>query len=227
MPSVLISGANRGIGLEFARQYAAEGWRVHGTAREPAEAGELGRVSERVVVHPLDVTSEASIGALAAALREEPIDLLIANAAAQSDLTRPVELIDRKEMIDVMAVNSFGALALAAAFLPNLRRGTGKKAIAVSSLMSSIALNDWGTQYVYRASKTALNAVWSALALDWRGDAITCVLVRPGLVPTRMTNFKGEHSVEKAVSGMRRVIAGLTLAESGRMFSYDGADLPW
>jgi NAD(P)-dependent dehydrogenase (short-subunit alcohol dehydrogenase family) len=227
MPSVLISGANRGIGLEFARQYAAEGWRVHGTLRNPADAAELRRLGDGVVVHPLDVTSKDSVDALAAALSEEPIDLLIANAGAQSDLARPLDRIDRAEMIEVLAVNAFGALALAGALLPNLRRGAAKKAIAISSLMSSIGLNDWGTQYVYRASKTALNALWVSLALEWRADAIACVLVRPGLVRTRMTNFLGDLTPEESVGGMRQVIAGLTLADSGRLISYDGNDLPW
>jgi NAD(P)-dependent dehydrogenase (short-subunit alcohol dehydrogenase family) len=113
------------------------------------------------------------------------------------------------------------------ALLPNLRRGAAKKAIAISSLMSSIGLNDWGTQYVYRASKTALNALWVSLALEWRADAIACVLVRPGLVRTRMTNFLGDLTPEESVGGMRQVIAGLTLADSGRLISYDGNDLPW
>jgi NAD(P)-dependent dehydrogenase (short-subunit alcohol dehydrogenase family) len=127
----------------------------------------------------------------------------------------------------VMAVNAFGALALAAALHPNLRAGTRKLAIAISSLMASIAMNDFGTQYVYRASKTALNALWSSLALEWRGDGIACVLLRPGLVRTRMTDFRGDLDARESVAGMRRVIAGLSLADSGRFIGYDGKDVPW
>jgi NAD(P)-dependent dehydrogenase (short-subunit alcohol dehydrogenase family) len=91
--------------------------------------------------------------------------------------------------------------------------------------MGSIAMNDFGTQYVYRASKTALNALWTSLALEWHD--IICVLLRPGLVRTRMTNFKGDLEPGQSVAGIRRVIAGLSLADSGRLIGYDGKDVPW
>ena len=227
MPSVLISGANRGIGLEFARQYAADGWQVYATARDMADTAELEALGERVVIHRLEVTDQRSIEALARVLGETPIDVLIANAGISGDLARPVERIDQREMVDVMAVNAFGALALAAALLPNLTAGTRKIAIAISSLMASIGMNDFGTQYVYRASKTALNALWTSLALEWRVHGIACVLLRPGLVRTRMTNFKGDLEARESVAAMRRVIAGLSLADSGRFISYDGKDMPW
>src|SRR2546428_366772 len=178
MPSVLISGANRGIGLEFARQYAADGWQVYATARNMADTAELEALGERVAIHRLEVTDQRSIEALARVLGETPIDVLIANAGISGDLARPVERIDQREMVDVMAVNAFGALALAAALLPNLTAGTRKIAIAISSLMASIGMNDFGTQYVYRASKTALNALWTSLALEWRVHGIACVLLR-------------------------------------------------
>lgn len=227
MPSVLISGANRGIGLEFARQYAADGWRVHATARDPEGASELRALGDGVSLYPLDVVEQRSIEALARALEATPIDLLIANAGISGDLARPPEQIDREEIVGVMAVNAFGALALAAALLPNLMRGELKIAAAMSSLMSSIAMNDFGTQYVYRASKTALNALWTSLAQEWRAHEIICVLLRPGLVRTRMTKFKGDLEPGESVAGMRRVIAGLSLPDSGRLIGYDGKDVPW
>jgi NAD(P)-dependent dehydrogenase (short-subunit alcohol dehydrogenase family) len=219
MDSVLISGANRGIGLEFARQYAADGWQVHATARSLEDAAGLQALGQSVFIHRLNVTDKRSIDELARTLGRAPIDLLIANAGIPGDLARPVERIDRTEIIDVMAVNSFGPLALAAALLPNLRQGKRKIAIAISSLMGSIAMNDFGTQYVYRASKTALNALWTSLALEWHD--IICVLLRLGLVRTRMTNFKGDLEPGESVAGMRWVIAGLSLADSGRLIGYD------
>lgn len=227
MPSILISGANRGIGLEFARQYAAEGWQVYATVRNPADTGDLEALGERVSIHQLDVADERSIAALARALAGAAIDVLIANAGISGDLARPPEQIDRKEIVEVMAVNAFGALALAAALHSNLLKGTRKIAIAISSLMASIAMNDFGTQYVYRASKTALNALWTTLALEWRSDGIACVLLRPGLVRTRMTNFRGDLEAHESVAGMRRVIAGLSLGDAGRFIGYDGKDVPW
>jgi len=161
------------------------------------------------------------------ALAGTAIDVLIANAGISGDLARSPEQIDQKEIIDVMAVNAFGALALAAALHPNIRAGSRKIAIAISSLMASLAMNDFGTQYVYRASKTALNALWTTLALEWRSDAIACVLLRPGLVRTRMNNFDGDLEARESVAGMRRVIAGLSLADTGRFIGYDGKDVPW
>lgn len=227
MPSVLISGANRGIGLEFARQYAAAGWRVHATARDLADAADLRDIGGDLSLHRLDVADRVSIDSLAASLAGEPLDVLIANAGISGDLARPVEQIDRQEIIEVMAVNSFGPLALAGALLPNLRAGQLKLATAISSLMSSIALNDFGTQYVYRASKTALNALWTSLAREFRPHGIACVLLRPGFVRTRMTNFQADIMPHESVGGMRAVIAGLSLADTGRLIGYDGKDLPW
>lgn len=227
MPSVLISGANRGIGEEFARQYASAGWTVHATARDRAHFPALRALGPNVRCHALEATSEESIAALAAGLAGEKLDVLIANAGISGDLARRPEQVDRREMLEVMAVNSFAPLHLAVALRPNLERGEKRLAIAVSSLMSSISANNWGTQYVYRASKTALNALWTSLAREWRPAGIACVLLRPGLVRTRMTDFKGDLTAEESVAGMRGVIDALSLADSGRLIGYDGKDVPW
>jgi NAD(P)-dependent dehydrogenase (short-subunit alcohol dehydrogenase family) len=227
MPSVLISGANRGLGLELARQYAADGWVVHGTARNPQAASALAALGPQVRVHALDVAEPASIDALARKLAGEPIDVLIANAGILRDFDEPIETVTRASFLDVFAVNTFGPLALASALLPNIERGERKIVTAMSSLMSSITRNDLGTQHVYRASKTALNAVWTSLAREWRTRAITCVLIRPGFVRTQMTGFKGDLDPPESVRGLRRVIAGLGLADSGRLIGYDGTELPW
>jgi NAD(P)-dependent dehydrogenase (short-subunit alcohol dehydrogenase family) len=225
LPSVLISGANRGIGLELARQYAAEGWTVHATARNPEDAVAVRAFGDNVRTHRLDVVDAASIAALADSLAGVPIDVLIANAGLPGDTT-PLEEIERAELLRVMEVNSFAPLALATALLPNLEAGQMKIAAAMSSLMSSIGSNDWGTQSVYRASKTALNVIWASLATEWRDRGIACVLLRPGIVKTRMTGFTGLEP-EESVSGMRRVLAGITFADSGRLIGYDGKDVPW
>ena len=225
MSTVLISGANRGIGLEFARQYAADGWSVIGTARDPAAATELTRLGTQVTVYPLEVTDPASIAALARSLAGVPIDVLIANAGVPGVFT-PAEDIRRADFIEVMAVNSFAPLALATALRPNLEAGTLKIAAAVSSLMGSIGANDWGTQYVYRASKSALNVMWGSLALEWKPLGITCILLRPGMVKTRMTNFTGIEP-EESVTGTRRALASLSFTDSGGIVGYDGKSIPW
>jgi len=225
VPSVLISGANRGLGLEFARQYAADGWVVHATARNPVAADALSALG--VQVHELDIADEDSIRALAQKLAGEPLDVLIANSGIHRDFELPIETIGRADFLDVFAVNTFGPLRLAAALLPNLERGERKLATAMSSLMSSITRNDWGTQHIYRASKTALNAVWTSLAREWRPRGIACVLIRPGYVRTALTRYQGDLDPPESVAGLRKVIAGLSLADSGRLIGYDGKELPW
>ncbi|MFP5078516.1 SDR family oxidoreductase [Rhizobium sp. YIM 134829] len=225
MSTVLISGANRGIGLELARQFATDGWNVIGTAREPGAAlGLAGLPNTRVL--PLEVTDAASIGALVTALDGEPIDVLIANAGIAINLNaKPIE-VTRDDFLALQETNGFAPLALAAALKPNILASERKIATAMSSLMSSIAANDWGTQYTYRASKTALNALWRQLAEAWRTEGITCTLLRPGLVATEMTGFNG-LPVEVSVRGMKAVIEGLSLPDGGRIIGYDGTDVPW
>jgi NAD(P)-dependent dehydrogenase (short-subunit alcohol dehydrogenase family) len=227
MPSVLIAGANRGIGLEFVRQYAADGWIVHATARTDKACADLASLADNIRAHRLEMTDPESIAALAHELGSAPLDVLIANAGISGDLARTPERVDRRELLEVVSVNTFAPLHLAVALRPHLERGRLRIAAAVSSLMSSVARNTTGTQYVYRASKTALNAVWTSLAKEWRPAGFTCVLLRPGFVRTEMTGFKGELDAPESVRGMRKVVASLTLADSGRLIGYDGLDLAW
>jgi len=226
MPSILISGANRGIGLEFVRQYKDAGWQVHATARQPDEAAALVELGPDVAIHELDVANEASIDALAWKLRDRAFDVVVANAGVSGGLSLKAEEIDGEEMERVFTVNALGAFLLTTRFRPHLERGRLKLALAVSSLMSSIASNDWGEQHSYRASKTALNALWRSLAVEWRPFGIACVLLRPGLVKTELSRMRGmEPNV--SVSGMRKVIDELTLSDSGRCVGFDGLDVPW
>jgi NAD(P)-dependent dehydrogenase (short-subunit alcohol dehydrogenase family) len=225
MSTILISGANRGIGLELARQFAADGWTVLGTARDPSTASELASILG-AEVFTLDGTQRSSIEALYVDLDGVPIDALIANAGIAVNLEAKPAEVTQEDFLKVVETNTFAPLALAAALKPNLLAGKLRIATAMSSLMSSIGANDWGTQYTYRASKTGLNAVWSALAREWKDDGIICTLLRPGLVATRMTNFNG-IAVETSVAGMKKVVSGLTIADSGRIIGYDGTDVPW
>jgi NAD(P)-dependent dehydrogenase (short-subunit alcohol dehydrogenase family) len=224
MNTVLIASANRGIGREFVRQFGAAGWSVHATARGDAACASL--AGSAAAVHRLDVTSDSSIAALGAALSGVPFDAILANAGITGDIALPVGAVDRAEMLRVFDTNAFGALRLMAAMKPNLIAGRRPLALGMSSLMSSISSNDWGEQYCYRASKTALNAMWRSLAEEWRTDGIACVLLRPGFVKTDMTNHQGME-VETSVGGMMKVIAGLSMADSGRVIGYDGLDVPW
>lgn len=226
MDTILISGANRGIGLELARQFAAGGWQVLATARAPDEATELRALGECVEIFELQVDSAASLAALGDALKDRPIDVLFANAGITGDVGAKAAEVTREDFLQVQTVNGFAPFALAQALKGNVLAGKRKLVIAMSSLMSSVGANDWGTQYSYRASKTALNAGWSGLAAAWRPEGLTCVLLRPGMVATRMTNFTGIRA-EDSVAGMKTVIEGLTTADSGRIIGYDGLDVPW
>jgi len=224
MNSILIAGASRGIGREFVRQFGAAGWTVHATARDDASCANLAGACAQV--HRLDVTSDGSIAALASTLSGVPFDAVLANAGITGDITLPVEDVERSEMLRVFDTNTFGALRLIAAMRSNLLAGRRRLALGMSSLMSSISSNDWGEQYCYRASKTALNAMWRSLAEEWRPDGISCVLLRPGYVKTDMTDHQGME-VDVSVAGMMKVIDRLSIADSGRVIGYDGLDLPW
>jgi len=228
MPSILISGSSRGLGLEFARQYARDGWRVYATCRNPEQADRLHALgAANISLHQLDVSSEESIRTLAAEMHGVPIDIVLANAGINEPRAVTPETVTRADWLDVINVNTFAPLALVGALKANLLAGEQKKAVAMSSLMGSIGSNTWGTQYVYRASKSALNALWRNLSVDWKPDGIICALMRPGFVKTEMTNFTGDLLPEETVTGMRAVLSGLTMAGSGCYHSYDGTQLPW
>jgi len=228
MPSVLISGASRGLGLEFVRQYAADGWRIYATCRRPETADRIRALNaSNVSIHALDVASDASVAALAEEFKGVPIDVVIANAGVAESRAITPETLRREDWLDLIATNTFGPLALAGALKENVAAGDLKIIAAMSSLMGSIASNNWGTQYVYRASKSGLNALWRNLSVEWRGDGIICPLIRPGFVKTEMTGFKGDLLPEDTVRGMRDVLSKVTIADSGKYLSYDGTELPW
>jgi NAD(P)-dependent dehydrogenase (short-subunit alcohol dehydrogenase family) len=227
MASVLISGANRGLGLEFARQYAEAGWGVFATCRSPATASELRRLPGNVSIYPLDVRDKPAVDALGRDLTGIALDLVIANAGVSGDYRMPPEAVDRAAWDEVIAVNIFGALALATTFKAHLLRGAGRKLVAISSLMGSITRNDMGSQYVYRASKAGLNAVWKSLSVDWQSIGLTCFVIRPGLVRTALSDFRGELEPPESVRGMRDVIDRATHEQNGRFLSYDGEEIPW
>lgn len=224
MSTILIAGASRGIGREFARQLIGAGWTVHATARDDAGVDAL--ADDGAIPHRLDIVDDASITRLVDEMAEVALDTVLANAGISGDLTLPIAGVDWPEMLRVFDTNLFGPLRLVPAFKPNLLRGERRLALGMSSLMSSISANDWGTQYCYRASKTALNAAWRSLAEEWRTDGIACVLLRPGYVKTDMTNQQGME-VSVSVAGMLDVLETLSLADSGRVIGFDGLDVPW
>lgn len=225
MPTVLVTGAGRGLGLEFARQYAADGWRVIATVRDVKKAKDLGALGSKVEAHSLDVTDLKAVAALGRELARDSIDVAIANAGVSLARNMTPGAIDEAAWIETLKVNTFAPLALAGAVLGSVERSEGKRLIAITSRLGSIGANDAGGQYAYRSSKAALNAAWRSLALDHRG--VIAVVLHPGWVKTDMGGAGAPVSPKESIAGMRRVIARLTPADSGRFFNYDGAAIPW
>ncbi|MGH6871922.1 MAG: SDR family NAD(P)-dependent oxidoreductase [Rhizomicrobium sp.] len=169
MTTVLITGANRGIGLEFAKQYAAEGADVIACCREPDKAAELNAVKGKVRVMALDVTSPRSVEALKSALGDMPIDVLINNAGIGGFREKPRGILDMDGWMKVFATNSVAPVMLAVALRDNLKAGKDKKLVTITSQLGSIA-NHSGGAYPYHASKAAVNSFMRGLALDWKKD---------------------------------------------------------
>ena len=216
MPSVLITGANRGVGLEFARQYCRDGWNVIATAREPTDEleGLCVRVEE---VDMLDLEAVAEFGA-----KIDELDLLIANAGTYGPKSvRSAE--DAEGWSDTFTVNTIAPFLLAQSVLPAVK-ASGGKLIAISTRMGSIEDNSSGGFIAYRSSKAALNMAWRSLAID---SGVTCAVLHPGWVQTRMGGPSAPISPEQSVSGMREVIARLAPGQSGGFFDYSGAPVPW
>ncbi len=220
MKHVLITGANRGIGLELARHYHAEGWRVTGVCRKTSP--ELDECAAQVI-EGIDVTREGSLERLTAALQGQTIDLLINNAGVLHDDVLGSLNIDSLRL--QMEVNAFAPLLVCEALLPNLAEGS--KIANITSRMGSVGDNDSGGRYGYRASKAAFNAFGRSLAIDLKGRGIAVAQLHPGFVKTRMVNFDGLISPEESAAGLVERIAALTLENSGSFWHSNGEDLPW
>ncbi|MFQ5973203.1 MAG: SDR family oxidoreductase [Alphaproteobacteria bacterium] len=227
MPSVLIVGASRGIGLEFARQYAADGWRVHATCRDVAHPGKLGEIAGDVHLHELELRDLDQISDLGSAMDGVALDLVVHNAGIYGPRNVTLANLDPTVWAEVMSVNAIAPLAVAQAVIDSVLAG-GRKAMAfLSSGMGSIGENTSGGSYIYRTSKAALNAGVRSLAIDYRRAGLTAVVLHPGWVRTDMGGPGATLSPEESVTGMRRVIAGLGPGDSGRFFNHDGSYISW
>jgi NAD(P)-dependent dehydrogenase (short-subunit alcohol dehydrogenase family) len=219
MPAVLITGTNRGIGLEFVRQYSADGWTVIATARHTSpELDALGVRIEQLDMRDLDAV--AGLGG-----RLDELDLLIANAGTYGP--RSVTTAeDARGWLETLAVNTVAPFLLAESVLPLIERSRGKL-IGISTKMGSIADNMSGGYISYRSSKAALNAAWRSLALEARRRGVIAAVLHPGWVQTRMGGSSAPLAPEDSVSGMRRVIDSLRPEQAGGFFAYDGSEIPW
>jgi NAD(P)-dependent dehydrogenase (short-subunit alcohol dehydrogenase family) len=213
----MVIGASRGIGLELARQYAHDGWRVHATTRTPEQPGALGKLSGDVVIHALDVRRADQIAALAAAVAREGIDVLIHNAGVSDR---------RKSRQEVMAINAEAPIAVTQALLGAVKRGSQKKIVLMTSQLGA-RYGSTRSLGVYGDSKAALNDQLRALAPAWGRDGLIAIVMHPGWVRTDMGGAGAPLSVEDSVRGIRQVIARLTAAEHGRFWTWNGREHAW
>lgn len=241
--TVLITGANQGIGLEFARQYAARGWTVIATHRrdkDPESLTALRKQYPKVRIERMDVTSHAEIDALAAKMKGQPIDMIINNAALKrtGPITDPNANKDQKlgtldyELFDeFMHTNVAGPLHIAEAFRENVKHSQLRKFITISSAAGTVSiLPRAGDNYWYRISKAALNQAMRLVSVDFKPDGIMVVFFHPGGVRTesfKNLNIRGLEETDVAVARLVKTIDGLTMADTGRFLQPDGKDQPW
>ncbi|MGE0421522.1 MAG: SDR family oxidoreductase [Reyranellaceae bacterium] len=226
MPTILLTGASRGLGIEFVKHYAAAGWRVHACARDP-QAAALNAVKGDVVRHRLDVGDFAATAKLAQSLKGEAIDVLLANAGVAGREAVELGSIDADVWLETFRINALAPLKLAEAFLDHVAASQRKAMVAISSRLGSIGLNREGGRYAYRASKAALNMEWKSLATDTKGRGLTCVVLHPGWVSTDMGGAAAPVTPPVSIAGMTKVIEGLTPADNGSFINYDGARFEW
>jgi len=217
---VVITGANRGIGLELARHYASEGYEVVGVCRQSSD--ELAKVA-RQIIEGVDVTTAEGIAKLKTGLAGKHISLLINNAGLLQD--EVLGSIDFDSIRTQMEINAYAPLRVAEALIPLM--GQGSKIVNITSRMGSIADNDSGGRYGYRASKAALNAFGKSLAMDLKPKGIAVAQLHPGFVKTRMVNFGGLITPEESARGLVEQIARLNLENTGSFWHSNGEELPW
>ncbi len=231
MPTVLITGANRGLGLEFVRQYAAEGWQVIAACRNPETAGDLQKLAAgsdgRIRVLPMDVSDSASVKAAAGKLGAEAIDLLINNAGVGGPGNQVLGRLDYAAWSKVLDTNTLGPMRVSEAFLEQVARSRDRRIVTITSGMGSIADNTSGGRFAYRSSKAAVNMAMKSLAVDLAPRGITCVVLSPGWVRTDMGGPGGTLSPEQSIRAMRSVIASLSPKDTGRFLNLSGEDYPW
>ncbi|WP_375771112.1 SDR family oxidoreductase [Archangium gephyra] len=226
-----ITGASRGLGLEFVRQLLNRGDAIEAGVRSPAEARQLQELAQgaegRLRLHALDISNPQSVDAFAAAVGQgQPLDVLINNAGVYGKDGALNEL-DYESMAQTFAINTLGPLRLTAALLPALRRGSARRVVHITSQMGSIGDNGMGGSYGYRISKAALNMAMRNMHVDLHPEGFVTIAMHPGWVQTDMGGPQAPLRPEESVRGMINVIDRLKAEDGGRFFSYAGAEIPW
>ena len=230
MPSVLVTGSNRGIGLEWCRQYAEADWRVFATCRHPGTAGELHelvRKHPRLSVHRLDVTQPESVHALRAELQHESIDVLVNNAGVYLEKYAPAAVLRHDEWLQTLEVNTLGPMRVTEALLERVAGSNRRRVVTLGSHMGSIAGIAAPGDTCYRSSRAALNAAMKGLSIALGERGIGVLLLHPGWVKTRMGGWDAPLTPAESVAAMRTLVDKFSMDMSGRFFRYDGTEIPW
>ncbi|OQR92090.1 short chain dehydrogenase [Thraustotheca clavata] len=226
---VLITGASRGIGLEFAKHYKANGWRVIAAVRNPATATKLQELAVDQIV-ALDVVNEESVVAAAREIgAKTPINLLINNTGIYEGGS--LEKTTKEDLVRQFEINSVGPLTVTKAFLPNLQLAAQKNEQAIfayiTSKMGSIDVNKSGGSYGYRASKAALNSIVKCLSIDLAPLGIVTLLLHPGYVQTDLTGHRGDLTVAQSIEAMSSTLEKVAAKDNANFYDIDGTLLPW
>ncbi|MCP4470840.1 MAG: SDR family oxidoreductase [Gammaproteobacteria bacterium] len=229
-PTILITGANRGIGLELTGQFAADGWAVLACCRDPVQAQALQALAGQyssIEIHPLEMTDYEQMAALSEQLGERTIDVLLSNAGIYGPRDLGFGDVDATEWRRVLEVNSISPMMLVQAFVEQVAASEHKLVAVVSSKMGSIADNGSGGSYIYRSSKTTVNQVVKCLSIDLAPRDISVLTLHPGWVQTDMGGSSAEISVTESAGGLKRILQSAGLAQSGQFLEYDGKPIPW
>lgn len=242
MPAVIVTGASRGIGLEFVRQYCAAGYQVYATCHSLARADRLKALpaegSGRIEILEMDVTDAAQVKAVAEQLKGRPIDLLINNAGSVEPIfygsgayegrdDPDLRNYDFDGWLDLLKTNLLGPARVCGAFVDNLAAGARPVAVNMSSTLASLASTWQAGRYAYRTSKAALNMVTRSAGEWYQQRGIIMVSISPGWTRTEMGGPKATNTAEQSVESVRKVIAGLTMADAGKFFNFDGEPMAW
>ncbi len=238
MPTLLITGANRGIGFNLLKLYDADSWTIHACCRNPDSASDLKAVADasggRVTIHALDVEDQNSVGALKASLGDTPIDMLInmagylgSKALTETGGLQPFGQINFDEMEIAYRINCMGPLRVCEAFVDNVEASDKKIIINVSSIVGSIGDDSFGNFYSYRPSKTALNAITHAMSINLKDRGITVIPFHPGFTKTDMGGPTADIEVEESATGIKSVLDKVTIEDTGRYLTWEGGELSW
>ena len=242
MQSALITGASRGIGLEFVRQHLADGWQVYATCHKAARAGQLNTIKStgrgQIHILEMDVTDAAQVKAVAEQLKGKPLDVLINNAgtvepifygsgAYEGNDDPDLRNYDFDAWLELLKTNVLGPARVCGAFVDNLAAGERPVAVNISSTLASIASTWQAGRYAYRTSKAALNMLTRSIGEWYAKRGIILVSISPGWTRTEMGGPKATNSVEDSVKGVRDVISGLTMSQAGTFLNFNGQTIPW